>query len=396
LADTDRVMVIGGGIAGLSAALALRRAGVEATVYEADPELSELGTGVQLWLNGTRALEELGVLDPIQLAGAPVERQSMASWRGRILAEIPVGDLARRYGRPRPLIARRPRIIEALAAALGEDAVVLRAKLVSVEEEGSTVTASFADGRSERGAALLGADGIKSTVREILFPDVRPRYAGYQYLRAMTERQEGLHPEGVVWISFGPGDRFGFADIGGGLMYWFAVIVTPEGSGDDERGRKGELLDRYRHFPQEVLAAIEATPEDSIGRTDIYDLKPMKSWGPGRIKLIGDAAHATTPNLGRGASEGIEDAAALGRLFGRADLSDGESVTAGLRGFEELRRPATAKVQRIAWRIGKAASWSDPIRWRLRETVFRRILSRVLPKQAEAELRAMENGQPDE
>jgi FAD-dependent urate hydroxylase len=386
VANIERVIVIGGGIAGLSATLALRRAGVDATLYERDAELSEVGTGVQLWLNGVRALQELGVRERIERAGAPVQNQSMRSWRRGTLFDFPLGDMAREHGHPRPLIVRRPPIIEELAAALDDGAVVLGAELVSIDEDDAGVTANFADGRSERGAVLIGADGIRSTVRGILFPEVSPRYAGYQYLRAMTQRQESHHPEGETQITFGRGDRFGFGDIGGGQIYWYAIIVTPEGSGDDERGRKGELVDRYREFPDKILATIEATPDESIGRTDIYDLKPMPSWGRGRVMLIGDAAHATTPNLGRGASEGIEDAVVLARALGAADLADGSSVTASLRSFEEQRRPATAKIQSTAWRIGKAASWSDPVRCRVREAAMRRIVSRALPKQALADM----------
>jgi FAD-dependent urate hydroxylase len=357
---------------------------VEATVYERQAELREVGTGVQLWLNGSFALREIGALEAVEQAGAPVERQVMRSWRRGTLFEIHLGELARRHGAPPPMIVRRPAIIDALKAALPAEAVELNADFVELEQDESGVTARFAGGRSERGAALIGADGIRSTVRQRLFPGVSPRYAGYQYLRATTPRDESLHPEAQVSITFGPGDRIGFGDIGGGHMYLFAVIVTPEGSTDGEEGRKGELLRRYRDFPKEVVATIEATPEDEIGRTDIYDLEPMPSWGDGRAMLIGDAAHATTPNLGRGASEGIEDAVVLARKL-RLDGGEG-AVAAGLRAFEDARRPLAAKVQSTAWRIGKVASWSDPVRSRVREVVMKRITGRALPKQAEAEL----------
>jgi 2-polyprenyl-6-methoxyphenol hydroxylase-like FAD-dependent oxidoreductase len=213
---------------------------------------------------------------------------------------------------------------------------------------------------------LVGADGIDSAVRALLFKDAKPRFAGYQYLRALVQYEHPSHPPGHFSFTFGRGDRIGLHNMGRGRMYWFAVIVTPPGSTDGKAGRKAELVERFKDFAPPVPAAIAAAEEAAIGRTDIRDLRPLERWGDGRTILMGDAAHATTPNLGRGASEAIEDAVALARVLGSADgLSDRGRLVSALRSFEELRRRETSVVQTKAWRIGRLGFLVEPARVRL-------------------------------
>ena len=384
--NPKRVLIVGAGVGGVSAAVALRRVGVDVKILEAAPELHEVGTGIQVWLNGTAALHEIGVGEEVQRCGAAIECMELNSWRRGTLVQLQVGELARKHHRPPALIIRRPDLLHGIASALDDDALEFGAEVVGFEQDDSGVTVALADGRTGRGAALVGADGLRSTIRGKLAPDAQPRYSGYQYLRAMTERDERLHPRGRMAMTFGRGDRCGVADPGGGATYFFAVIVAPQGSTDREGGRRGELLERFAKFPEEIRATIEAMPGESIHRDDIFDLEPLETWGEGRATLLGDAAHATTPSMGRGASEAIEDAAVLARCLGSADLRDGRSVQAALRSFEAARQPATRKIQTTAWKMGKAASWSDPVRCRIREMVMKRIVGRKMPREVEAEL----------
>ena len=159
--------------------------------------------------------------------------------------------------------------------------------------------------------------------------------------------------------------------MGKGSIYWFAVLRTRRGEKDGPEGRKGELRRRYAHFEGSVRDIIESTPDERILRHDIFDIKPLPRWTEGRVVLMGDAAHAPTPNLGRGASEAMEDAWKLGERLARVTaLRDRPQLTAAIADFEAERRPATRLIQNRAWRIGKLAGWSNPLAVRVRETIM--------------------------
>ncbi|MCA1671300.1 MAG: FAD-dependent monooxygenase, partial [Actinobacteria bacterium] len=381
-----RVLVIGGGIGGLSAALALTRAGIAATVFERAPELGEVGTGIGIWVNGMAALRRLGVAEAVQQVSSPVEVQEFRSWRGRTLVHAPVGEMAREFGLLPPVIVRRPDLLKVLRDALDDHAVQLGAACVGFEQDDAGVTARFADGREERGAALVGADGIKSLVRARVASDSQAQYAGYQYLRALTQFDHPAFPPGKFSFVFGPGDRFGSSHAGGGTIYWWAVIMAPEGATDPAIGRKGEVLERFKGFPPEISALVESTAEEAIFRNDIRDMEPLERWGDGRVTLLGDSAHATTPNLGRGAGEAIEDAVVLAEcLASNTTLSDGARVASALRSYEARRIPATAQVQKAARRIGKIASWDNALAWRAREILMKNVAGPGMQKGWRAE-----------
>lgn len=378
----ERAIVVGGGIGGLSAAVALRRVGVPVTVFERAPRPMEHPSAIQIWVNGVVALERLGLTEAVRDRVEPVEDFEFLSLRGRRLVQIPVGELARRGGAPPPIMIRRPDLVKCLAAALPEGVVEWGADFESFDQGAHGVAARLAGGRVERGAVLIGADGIDSRIRRALFPQVRPRHAGYQYLRALT-RYEAIAPRKFTFV-LGRGDRFLAHDLGGGAVYWAGILVNPPGTGDPPSGRKGELLERLREFPPPTIPLIEATAEEAIYRTDIRDLRPLARWGEGRVTLLGDAAHATTPNLGRGASEAIEDAVVLAEALAAASGLAGDPA-AGLRAYEAERRPATAAVQTRAWRIGKVFSVRSAWGWPVRDWAFKWVAGRGMAKGMEAE-----------
>jgi 2-polyprenyl-6-methoxyphenol hydroxylase-like FAD-dependent oxidoreductase len=381
LADAEAI-VVGGGIGGLSAALALRRAGRRVTVLEAADEMQVVGGGMQIWVNGAIALEKLGVLDRLlEVGGAIEQRKVFRSWRGQTLMTIPVGELAVKHGVPLPFSMQRTDLVRTLLDALPAGTVRLGAECVGFEQDAGGVTARLADGSEERAAVLVGVDGIDSRIRQTLHPGARPRWAGYQYLRALVEF-ETEHDDEFVF-TMGRGDRFGAHDVGSGRVYWFGVITAPPGA---DGPRKQQLLERFVSFPPPVMAMIGAASEEEIVRTDIRDLKPLKRWGEGRVTLLGDAAHAATPNLGRGCCEAIEDAVELATwLKPPLDLDDGPATAAALRGYEEERRPQTAKVQRMAWRIGKVVSLRGRATCKTREALMRTMATRGMTKETERE-----------
>jgi FAD-dependent urate hydroxylase len=383
----SRALIVGGGIGGLSAALALQRSGLSVTLFEEAREPREVGTGIGVWINGMSGLRQLGAEAPVTAAGAHVEFMDFRSRRGKLVARVPTGELSRKHGVAAPIVVRRPDLLAALREPLPDAVVQLGSTCVGFEEDAEGVTVNFADGREERGAFLIGADGIDSTIRQTLRPQARPRYAGYQYLRALTEFSHPLVGENTLTLTLGPGDRFGLSPVAPGWLYWFAVILVPAGRGDLPGGRKQELLDRFSSFAPPILEVIESTHEESILPNDIRDIEPFSPWGSGRVTLMGDAAHATTPNGGRGAGEAIEDAITLAGSLASAKFDDAGGVVAALRNYEAEREQATAKIQTQAWRVGRIFSWRSRPATRLRNAAFRTVVGRGLAKAAESDCR---------
>ena len=385
--DGDRALIVGGGLGGISTALALRRRGFDVALFERGPRFMEVGAGLGIWMNGMRAMQELGLAEALVAAGSPNEFVEIRSHRGPQLLELKVGELARKYSVRPPLMIKRPELMGVLAEALEDGIARFGATCVGYEQDDSGVTARFEDGSEERGAILVAADGLTSGLRATAVPGVEPEYQGYHYLRALVERESPFPKERFVFI-WGPGDRFGFSDVGGGSTYWFCVVMAPNenmGVGEDP---KQEGLGRYGNFPDYVGELIESTPAEAISRVDIKALKPMESWSDGRVVLIGDAAHATAPTGGRGAGEALEDSVVLADCLGGPEgLADGERVRSAIRRFEERRRPETTKVQKEAQRNSKIGSWSNPVATRMRDQIIKRIIARAMPKEIESDLR---------
>lgn len=341
-----RAVVIGGGIGGLTAGIALRRAGWDVTVYERAPELREVGAGISLWTNAVKVLRRLGVGPAVEAAAHPITRSEIRSWRGRLLGVTDFVALNAKLGAP-TVGVHRADLQAALADALGRDRLRLGAECVGYEHDAGGATARFADGRTDRADVLVGADGLKSAVRRQMLGDDPPRYAGYTAWRSVGLIDRPEVPPGVTFVAMGRGSQVGLLPIGKGRTYWFATANVPTG-GDGPGDHHTELLKRFADWYPAVPAAIAATPPGAVVRNDILDRPPVRRWTDGRVALLGDAAHPTTPNLGQGACQAIESGRVLARhLTGAAD------VPAALVAYAESRFARTARVTNRSWTLGK-------------------------------------------
>jgi 2-polyprenyl-6-methoxyphenol hydroxylase-like FAD-dependent oxidoreductase len=356
-----RALVVGGGIAGLSTAIGLRRAGVDVTVFERARELEEIGAGLSLWSNAMQALERLGVADAVRERGAIARRVRSLTPRGDIVSDVALDGF--------PAVSagvHRADLQSALAEALGLDALRLGATCVGFTDEGDGVVARFEGGGDERGDVLIGADGLNSTVRRQLLAHERPRYAGFVGWRAVTSRDERLVEAGTWSQTTGRGVLFGVIDIGRGRLYWFVSEARPETDGERPPGRKRAILELVRGWHDPVEAIVEGTDEAAIFRTNIYDRKPVKRWSAGRVTLVGDAAHVMTPVLGQGAAQAIEDAVVLAECVG------GErDVAAALRRYEERRRRRANGLVRQSRQLGRVFHLRNPVACRLRDAAMK-------------------------
>ncbi len=364
MSELDRILIAGGGIGGLAAAIALDRAGFEVDVYERVSELREIGAGLMINSNGVLALRHLG-LDQMALAeGEAARRGALRWWTGKVLFEFPVAELEREMGAP-VLAIHRGRMLQTLLKAFGDERIHTDSKVLGCRQNGHWASLELADGRSVRGALVIAADGIHSTIRQQLHGDGAPRYAGYTSWRGITQAVDQVG-EGVGAETWGPGRRFGFMHIGYGEMCWFGMVVAPP-NGKDEPGRLHEtLLRRFRDWPEHILELVRSTPEDRIVRTDIMDREPVAPWGRGRVTLLGDAAHPMTPNMGQGASQAIEDAVILADSLQRCD-----NPVEGLRLYEKRRVPRVHWIVSNSRKFGEFAQMTNPLLCHIRNLLMR-------------------------
>ena len=360
-----KVIIIGGGIGGLSAAIALGRVGVETVVYEQADRLREVGAGLTLWANASKALGKLGAASGLLAIGSALARFEVRNWRGDVLAAMPFAMLERKLGTSVNICVHRGEFLDQLARLIEPKSLDCGAQCVGFHEDDAGVTVYFADGRGEWADMLVGADGLHSVVRTRLHGKSRPRYAGYTCWRALTRFEHKALPSGMAFEAWGPGKRFAVHHCGQGRIFWYGTKNTPEGMADAPGGRKAEVLDCFRDWFSPIPELIEAT-QDDILRNDIVDRKPIKSWGKGRVTLLGDAAHPTTPNLGQGACQAIEDALTLAHCFGRSGNSE-----ASLRVYEDMRIRRTTTITNQSLRVGISGQLQNPLACTLRDALVR-------------------------
>ena len=379
-----RAMVIGGGIGGLTAAVALRRAGVEAVVFEKAGELREIGAGISLWANAMKALQKLGLYEAVLAVGKPLRpKGELRSPNGEVFYAIPAAAMEERFGGVTTVVHRAD-LQKTLHAALGEEAIRLGAEVTGFEQDKGGVVAHFAGGREERCELLIGADGLHSVVRRQLLDDGPPLYAGYVAWRGVAELGDEPSPSGGALETWGRGERFGLVELRRRRVYWYATKNAPKGeeNAGPRSGRKEELLAHFGGWHEPIPTIIRATEDSGVHRDGVYHREPAKRWGEGRITLLGDAAHPMTPDLGQGACQAIEDAVVLAR-----SLDEEGDIEAALRLYEERRADRVAYVVRQSRRLGRIGQLENPLLRRLRDATLRAIPKRV---QLSAQLRQME------
>ena len=345
--------IIGGGIGGVAAAVALRQAGIEATVYEKATEFREVGAGMMLWPNATRVLKELGLLERVAAVSGPNQHFLVRSRAGTVLMDIGLG----RFDVP-ALCARRSDLLDALLSALPPERIRLGHNFESFKQRKTGVSVNFSGSGEARSISVehdfvIGADGIRSRVRSQLLGVHKPIYRGYTIWRGLA-RLKGAVPSGSNSETWGRGQRFGILNTGDDRFTWYATANTDSGHVDSSEGRQGELLRMFAGWHEPIERLIGATDEGTILKNGAYDLAPLKRWGQGRIMLLGDAAHPCTPNLGLGGCMALEDALVLAKSFCKE-----ASPESALRRYESLRRGRTRHVQQRSLLMGQIGQWEN-------------------------------------
>jgi len=373
---TKRFVIAGGGISGLTLAIALQRKGLQVTVYEQATPLKPLGAALVLAGNAIKAFSEIGIDSKVVSAGKVLKKLTIKDQSGKILSETDAEDVSRKYGVINNFAIHRADLHETLLSYLPADVVQLGKTCVDFKQSAEGVTIRFQDGTTTEADYVIACDGVHSIFRKKLVSNREPRYAGYTCWRAVIDNIPPSVQLDETSESWGPGKRFGIVPLANNRLYWFACINARRNDPEMKAYKIPDLLSSFYSFHAPVSEILQHTSNEQLIWGDIIDLKPLDRFAFHNIVLMGDAAHATTPNMGQGACMAIEDAAVLANC-----LSSNEEPIKAFQNFETLRLARTRKIVSGSWRLGKIAQVEDPILMWLRNAAVRATPPGVMEKQ---------------
>ena len=347
----NKVIIIGGGIAGLSAAIALKKIGIECEVYETAPEIRAVGAGIVMASNALQVFGKFGFADKIIRAGAELENFVISDEKFRPIRAMNQNWIREKFGFGNTAIHRAD-LQNILIDELGREHLFLGKQFLSFEQKENKITAYLKDGTSAKGDFLIGADGIHSAVRNQLFPDIPYRYTNQTCWRGITHITVPEFLKNGAVEAWGNQKRLGVVPVGDEKIYWFAVLSEKPGGKDNPDLLKDYLKNLFSDFHPFGSELIEKTSSNNIIRNDLYDFKPLKKWHNGRVCLIGDAAHATTPNMGQGGCQAVEDAWILHSVF-----SENKTPQEAFQIFQERRIKKTTRITNQSFSMGQMAHW---------------------------------------
>jgi len=355
-----RILIGGGGIGGLCAALALRQVGFAPEVCEQAPELLEVGAAIAVWPNALRVLRRLGVADQVLHRAGVIEQVRWLNRDGCSIKHVsfPITGA--------PAVAlHRADLQSALLDALPASSTHLGRVCASYQQIGDEIHVRFADGTTQTCDLLIGADGLHSRLRAQMLADGPPHHRGYTVWRGVTNCAPQALPPNTAIELYGRGQRFGIGPVGLGRTGWWATVNERADVVELPGERQRKLLTLFAGWYAPVLELIAATPAKTILHTAVYDRLPTRTWGTGRVTLLGDAIHPMTPNLGQGGCMAIEDAAVLARCLLKYGVA-----TQTLRTYERLRHARTALITNYSRRYGRIGQWQTASSTRLRSLLL--------------------------
>ncbi|GAB4035603.1 FAD-dependent monooxygenase [Spirosoma gilvum] len=357
--------IVGGGIAGLTTAIALNRQNIPTTVFEAAPTIQPVGAGLALAANAIKAFQRLGIANDVIRAGRQLDAFTILDEQGAAITRTDSRIISQRYGINNFTIHRAD-LHKVLLAQLPADSIHLGKRTVHINHQPDGITIYFDDGTSHKTDYLLVADGIRSPIRQQLKPGFLPRYAGYTCWRAVINVPGNKLQEATE--TWGTQGRVGVVPLANDQVYWFACVNAPARSDEMREMTSQKLANRFARYHAPIPELIAQTPTESLIWNDIVDLKPLDSYVFGRAVLLGDAAHATTPNMGQGACQAIEDAVILAD-----ELARNQTPEAAFAAFDYRRLDRTHYITNTSWRIGQLAQTSSPVLAFLRNGLFRHL-----------------------
>jgi len=338
--DKLKAIVVGAGMGGLTAGIALQQAGYKVEIYDRVSELRPAGAGISLWSNGVKVLNQLGLGPEIAKIGGPMRRMAYRRYTGEPLTDFSLSPLVEAVGQS-PYPVTRTDLQQMLLDRLGTETLQLKSHCIAVEQDQTSATAIFEDGRRATGDLVVGADGTHSIIRRhVLGETVERRYVGYVNWNGLVSATEDLAPV-HTWTTFvGESKRASMMPVGGDRFYFFFDVPLPKGTESQKEQYREELQGYFKGWAKPVQTLIERLDPLQTNRVEIHDIEPLSTLATGRIVLLGDSGHSTAPDLGQGGCQALEDAFVLCRCL----LTTNISVADALKRYEAERQERTANI----------------------------------------------------
>ena len=307
-----KVIIIGAGMGGLCAGIALKNIGYQVKIFEKVEEIKPVGAALSLWSNGVKCLNYLGLTEQVAKLGGQMDSLAyLEGDSGDVMTQFSLEPLYKEAGQ-RAYPVSRTELQAMLLEEFGAEDVTLGAELVDLSEDNGVVTANFAGGHVETGDLLIGSDGSHSIVRPyVLGSNTERRYAGYVNWNGLVEIDEAIAPA-TQWTTFvGEGKRVSLMPIGENRFYFFFDVPLPQGLANERENYKTQLKEYFTGWAQPVQDLIDRIDPERTNRVEICDVEPFSNWTRGRVALLGDAGHGTTPDIGQGGCMAMEDAVFL-------------------------------------------------------------------------------------
>lgn len=311
-----KAIVIGGGIGGTCAAIALKRFGIDTAVYEAVKEIKPVGAAISIWPNGVKCLNYLGMKDALRALGGQMRFMAYKEYQqGQTMTRFSMDPLIQSVGE-KPYPVARAELQSMLLDTYGREKVQFGKRVTHVEEAPDSVTAWFDDGTSATGDLLIAADGTHSVIRQhVLGYATERRYAGYVNWNGLVEIDESIAPADQ-WTTFvGEGKRVSLMPVSGNRFYFFFDVPLPKGLPEDRATVRDDLQRYFAGWAAPVHKLIGMINPETTNRVEIHDIDPFMQLVKGRIALLGDSGHSTTPDIGQGGCAAMEDAVVLANML---------------------------------------------------------------------------------
>ncbi|NDJ18234.1 FAD-dependent urate hydroxylase HpxO [Myxacorys almedinensis] len=342
-------IVVGAGMGGLTAGIALQQAGYTVELYDRVKQLRPAGAAISLWSNGVKVLNRLGLGKAVADIGGQMDRMAYYSSTGETLTEFSLQPLIQDVGQ-RPYPMARTDLQALLLNRFGAEHLRLDSTCVGIEQDEHSVTAIFEDGHRATGDVLIAADGTRSRLRsEVLGAPIERNYVGYVNWNGLVDAREDLAPKDS-WVTYvGDHKRASIMPIGGDRFYFFFDVPLPKGTASQPDLYREELSQFFKGWASPVQLLIQRLDPQTTNRIEIHDIDPLPRLIRGRVALIGDAAHGTAPDLGQGGCQAMEDALVLTNYLQTTNISVEDA----------LSRYQTARLDRVADIIKRARKRSD-------------------------------------
>jgi 2-polyprenyl-6-methoxyphenol hydroxylase-like FAD-dependent oxidoreductase len=366
-----RALIVGAGIGGLAAGIALRRRGWEVCIHERAANPRELGFGLLLAPNAIAALRELGVAGVVTRGGVATGAVEIRRLNGEVLRRFDA-----QLGGP-SVVALRRDLHGALLRAVGENAIKFGSEAGTITQDAQRVTLSLTNGSVDTGAVLIGADGVNSSIRKQLHPsEAPPRPSGFSAIRGVAYRVSNYLGQLSAISYLDDGIEAAAARASSDAVYWYVSLLSREVGGTSD---PAEIVGRWcPSFDSPFRAIVAATTPEDLRFDNLMQRSPLPLWDNGRVTLLGDAAHPVLPHTGQGAAQALEDAVALGLV-----LAPSGRIEQALRRYEQVRMHRTRRFVKLGPRIARVTTTHNPVMLFARAAAIRLLPSWMLIKWAD-------------